>query len=88
MKLKYKFVIRNIDGKYIAVAVGRDNEKFRGMIKLNDTGCFIFERLSSETDAERIARELAENYSISPADALQSVTEFTAELKMSGLLED
>ena len=35
MKLRYKFVVRNVSGKPVAVAVGQDNEKFNGMIKLN-----------------------------------------------------
>lgn len=38
MKLKYKFVVRNVSGKPVAVAVGQDNERFNGMIKLNPSG--------------------------------------------------
>ena len=45
MKLKYKFVVREIDGTHVAVAVGKDNEKFNGMIKLNKSGAVIFNLL-------------------------------------------
>lgn len=46
MRLRYQFVVREVDGTPVAVAVGRDNEKFNGMIKLNTTGGVIFKMLS------------------------------------------
>ena len=62
MKLKYNFVVREIGGKPVAVAVGKDNDKFNGMIKLNSTGEFIFEMLKNDTTLDEIAAAMAEKY--------------------------
>ena len=35
MKLKYKFIVREVAGQSVALAVGDDNKYFNGMIKLN-----------------------------------------------------
>lgn len=88
MKLKYKFVVRTIDGHPVAVAVGKDNAVFRGMIKLNDTGGFIFRMLSEDTTAIDIARGLCREYDVPEDEALRSVNEFIDGLKEGGLIED
>ena len=46
MKLKYQFVVSKFGGKPVAVAVGRDNACFNGMIKLNDGGEVLFKLLN------------------------------------------
>jgi hypothetical protein len=53
MKLKYRFIVRNVGGKLVAVAVGTDNEKFNGMVKLNANGEMIFKMLNEELVAYR-----------------------------------
>ena len=88
MKLKYKFVVRTIDNHPVAVAVGKDNAYFRGMIKLNDTGGFIFRMLSDDITAIEIARGLCKEYDVPEDEALRSVNEFIDGLKDSGLIED
>lgn len=88
MKLKYKFVVREIDGRAVAVAVGKDNSRFRGMIKLNSTGRFIFEKLFEDRTAEDIAVALSDEYAVSAEDALAEVTEFADKLRNGGLLEE
>ena len=41
MKLKYKFVVKEVAGKPVALAVGKDSVRFNGMINLNETGKII-----------------------------------------------
>lgn len=88
MKLKYNFVIRDIGGSAVAAAVGKDSASFKGMIKLNGTGKFIFERLSEDTAAEDIATALTREYGISEDEAKAAVTDFTDRLRDSGLLSE
>ena len=45
MKLKYEFVIKEIAGNKVAVAVGKDHMAFSGMINLNETAAFFFNSL-------------------------------------------
>lgn len=88
MKLKYNFVTRNVDGRPVAVAVGKDNAQFNGMIKLNDTGSFIFKMLSENTTVEAIADGLSSAYDVSRDDALADVKAFVEDLRAGGLLEE
>lgn len=88
MKLKYSFVIRTVDGNPIAVAVGEDNAKFSGMIKLNDTGKFIFDMLSSDVSEDHVISEFVKNYDVSTDEAASAVGEFLKGLRDSGLLSE
>lgn len=88
MKLKYRFAVRPIDGHHVAVAVGKDNAAFRGMIRLNGTGGFIFNMLLNETTAEDIVHGLCREYGIDETEAIDSVNEFICGLKERGLIED
>ena len=89
MKLKYKFVVRNVSGKPVAVAVGQDNEKFNGMIKLNPSGEVIFKMLGEgDITLDEIVVRFAQRFSISEEKAKSSVLAFVDQLRQNGLLEE
>lgn len=89
MKLKYKFVVRNVSGKPVAVAVGQDNEKFNGMIKLNPSGEVIFKMLGEgDITLDEIVVRFAQRFSISEEKARSSVMAFVDQLRQNGLLEE
>lgn len=89
MKLKYKFVVKNVAGNPVAVAVGQDNERFNGMIKLNNTGEVIFNLLNKGEDItiEEIVAILTEKYDVAANDAFQAASEFIDTLDKSGLID-
>ena len=43
MKIKKGFIVRKVGGENIAVPVGERGKSFHGMIKLNETGNFLWE---------------------------------------------
>ena len=88
MRLKYNFVVRQIGGKAVAVAVGEDNAKFNGMIKLNSTGELIFECLKNDTAADEIAKKMCERFSIDFDSALNDVNECIDKFRSAGLIEE
>lgn len=89
MKLKYKFVVRQVGGRPVAVAVGKDNAHFNGMIKLNESGEFIFKMLNSgEVSQEEIISALIKEYEINQELAQNTVMEFSEYLKQNGLIEE
>lgn len=86
MKLKYKFVINNIQGDNIAVPVGKDSA-FKGYIKLNDTGKDIFEALKKDTTREKIIESLLKKYpDASENDTADSVDDIIKKLTGAELL--
>lgn len=89
MKLKYRFVVRNVGGKPVAVAVGRDNEKFNGMVKLNATGEMIFKMLNEgSVTLEEIIRRVIAVYGIEEETARAAVSDFIDYLRGNELLEE
>lgn len=89
MKLKYRFIVRNVGGKPVAVAVGTDNEKFNGMVKLNASGETIFRLLNAGSiTQDEIVKKLAEEYSIDMDTAEKAVSGFVDYLRANGLLEE
>ena len=88
MKLKYNFVIRNIDGTPVAVTVGDDHIKFNGMIKLNESGEIIMRKLINGAAAvDDIADCLLEEYDIDKDTAIKSVSDFVEVLRKDGIID-
>ena len=89
MKLRYKFVVQNVRGKPVAVAVGQDNGKFNGMIKLNDSGEQVFRLLSSEdlTEEELLSR-IAAQYDTTVEAIKPAALAFIDQFRQAGLLTE
>lgn len=88
MKLKYKFVVQNVSGKSVAVAVGQDNEKFNGMIKLNAAGERIFDLLAHDCTEEDLLSRFAERYGVSVDVVKPDVLAFVDQLRQNDLLSE
>ena len=87
MKLKSGFVLRKIADHYMAVPVGNRMNDLHGMIALNETGAFIWERLKDDLLPEELASAICSEYNISFEDALEAVNNFTILLKKEHVLE-
>lgn len=86
MHLKYTFETMKLDNQVIAVPVGNGTEQFRGVIKLNETGAFIFELLRTEIDKDGIIKAL-ENQFDAPRNVLEEDLEkYVEEFAEKGLL--
>ena len=44
MKIKEGFILRNVAGSFVVVPVGDATIDFNGMMNLNETGAFLFEK--------------------------------------------
>lgn len=88
MKLKSGFVVREVAGKTLAVAVGERSREFHGMITLNGTGRAIWDALASDTTEEEIVDRLLEEYEIDHETAARDVAAFVQKLRESGVLLD
>ena len=89
MKLKYNFVLRNVAGTEVAIVVGEGSKYFNGMIKLNQSGKFIFELLNfGDVTMENIVSALMSEYNIDNALASETAKEFIDYLMTNGLLEE
>lgn len=88
MQLKQGFVLRQIGDTYMVVAIGVQTLDFQGMIRLNETGAFLWKHLSeaSCTEEELVQALLAE-YDVDAETAAQDVSGFVNALQEASLLQ-
>ena len=89
MKLKYNFVVRKINDRAVAVAVGEDSVNFNGMVKLNNTGEFVFNILNSgDASMEEIVSKVVEKFDVDDKTATKAVENYVKNLREYGLIEE
>ena len=69
MTIKKQLVKRNIAGDVILVPVGDSSLTLKGLITLNETAEFIWDRLADAADAAELAAAMCEEYDIDAATA-------------------
>ena len=89
MRIKSGFVIEEVGGTYLAVAVGDRAEELRVLVKLNSTGAFLWNLISENdcTECELIDK-MMENYGIDRSIAERDVNVFITKLREGGLLDE
>ena len=88
MKRKPGFIVREIAGKTVAVAVGSASKEFHGMITLNSTGLFIWNQLERDTTEEEIVSELIKVYDVDESRAKNDVHNVLEVLKNAKILTE
>lgn len=88
MKLKYNFVINDVAGQKVAVAVDGKISELNTLIKLNDTGVYILEMLKNDVTFEEIIGSIKEDFEIEPQHNIEkTVNDFINKLKEADVLE-
>ncbi|MBO4979635.1 MAG: PqqD family protein [Clostridia bacterium] len=87
MRIKEGFLLREVAGSYIVVATGALTKEFNGIIKLNETGSFLWKKLAENTDTQALAFALTAEYDVSEEDARKDVESFVSLLADAGILE-
>ena len=58
MKIKKDFVLKNVAGNFVVFPVGEATVDFRGMLALNETGAFLWEKLADGTTKNELCTAL------------------------------
>ena len=87
MKIKNGFIVREIAGQCVVIALGAASKVFNGMIKLNDSGKFIWDKLSDGAEPNEIVDALLSVYDVDRAVAEADVSNFIEQLKGANILE-
>lgn len=85
MKLKEGFVLRTISGQTVVIPTGKELD-LSMMIKLNDTGRFIWEHLEKGTEIEELVEDMLEEYDVSRETAVEYIEQFVQKVKENGFL--
>ncbi len=87
MKIKDNFILREIAGSYVVVPVGDLSLDFSGVITLNETGAFLFERLQKGAEREELLQALLEEYNVTPEKAAADLDIFLKKVSDADVLE-
>ena len=87
MKIKEGFMLHEVGGEYIVVAVGKASAEFNGVIKLNSTCAEIWKQIEQGLGEDEIAKNLADRYDVDGEKALADVRRIIASLAENGILE-
>lgn len=89
MKIKNGFVLEEVGGSYLAVAVGERADDFSGLVRLNGTGAFLWNLMKDKdvTHEELVCAVLAAYEGVSAEQADRDAAAFEAKLRNAGILE-
>ena len=85
MKIKDGFILQDIAGDAVVLPTGADMDQ-NMMITLNDTGRFLWERLSEGATEETLVQALLGEYDVDAETAAAAVAKFVSELKKHDFL--
>jgi hypothetical protein len=88
MKVKKGFLLREIGDSHIIVPIGERVIEFKGLMTLNDTGCFIWQCLANDISYEQLLSSVLEEYAIDQSTARADLDEFLNAARESGALEE
>lgn len=81
MKIKKEFCMRNICGENTLVPIGETAVSFKGIIKVNNIGSFIWNNLEGAKDENEIVSMVMDKYNLELNEARTSVDDFLKYLK-------
>lgn len=88
MRTKKDFILRKMNGMNLVVAVGKAVKTFNGYVTLNETGCFLWEKLSAGATEDELVAALLDEYDVEKAVAEKDVRAFLDTLYNNDLIEE
>ena len=88
MKIKKGFVLRQVAGQSMVIAIGAVSRTFHGMIKLNETGAEIWNGIQKGQDEKQIAEALCEKFEVTYEKAYEDTVAMVGKMRAAGVLED
>lgn len=88
MKIKDGFIVNKVGSQHVVVPVGEASMERHCMIRLNGTGTFLWEKLSSNTTEDALVQALQAEYAVSDDTAHADVAVFLDKLRAADLLNE
>ncbi len=87
MKRNDNYVIKKVRDKYILVPLGETAINFNGVISLNETARFLWEKCDGDFSECDLEKALTESYGIDGKTAKKAVEIFITRMKEEGCIE-
>lgn len=86
MKIENRFILRQIMNDYVIVPVGKTVLDFNGVITINETGAFLWEKMQEEFSISSLVEAVLNEYDIDRQQAQKDVEDFIEVLKDNNIL--
>ena len=87
MKIKDGFILREVAGSYLVVAVGNAVKEFGGIVNLNETGAFLWRLLEKSSTEPAMVDALLNEYEVDRETAEKDVKAFVEKLTEAKLVK-
>ena len=87
MKIKGGYVLRQVAGNSIVIAVGDEAINFNGIITVNGAGTFLWKKLAEGAGRDELLDDMLKEYDVDRETAAKDLDEFLDKLKKADLLE-
>ena len=89
MKIKDGFFMSEVGTEFVVIAQSIDAKKtFDGMLRLNQTGAFLWKQLETEKSESQLVSALTEEYSVGESVAAADCADFLKTLREVNLLDE
>ncbi len=86
MKIKDSFILSEIGGSYIVIPTGNDTVDLNGMITLNETGNFMWNKLQNDITKDELIEDFLKEYDVEREVVSADIDEFVEKLKTIGAI--
>lgn len=86
MKIKDGFVLKALAGSYMVVPLGSRVNEFGSIIKLSETGAFLWELLAEDREKVELVSALTDEYDVDAVTASADIEKFIKKLGEADLL--
>ncbi len=89
MRIKDGFYLTEIGTDYVVIASTPEAKKlFGGMLRLNTTGAFLWNKLVEGATEDQLAEALSAEYSVSQSVAVVDTADFISTIRQAGFIEE
>ncbi len=88
MKIKDGFIVNKVGTQYVVVPVGQASRERHCMIRLNDTGAFLWKQLGTHATEDALVQALLTEYAVADDMARADVAAFLGKLRDADLLDE
>lgn len=86
MHIASNFLLKELDGQYLMIPVGKIDADFNELITVNEIGVFLWEELQEERTEEELVQRILEEYEVEEDVAREDVRDFIELLQEGGAL--
>lgn len=81
-------MLRSVAGRHIVVAVGAASLDFNGLITLNDTGAYIWNKLADGISYDDLLKDMLADYDVDEKTAREGIDSFLETARSANVLEE